>query len=74
MQQNGLLQNGKQDMPVFYNQHHVALTRGGISHILQKYVNMALLRLTVSKYFSKSISTAYLFPPLTYFCTLCSAW
>jgi site-specific recombinase XerD len=44
MQQNGLLQNGKQDMPVFYNQHHAALTRGGISHILQKYVDMALLQ------------------------------
>jgi site-specific recombinase XerD len=44
MQQNGLLQNGKQDMPVFYNQLHAALTRGGISHILQKYVDMALLQ------------------------------
>jgi len=37
MQENGMFQNGKQDMPLFYNQQHTALTRGGITHILQKY-------------------------------------
>ena len=38
MQENGMLQNGKQDMPLFYNQRRSALTRGGITHILQKYM------------------------------------
>jgi site-specific recombinase XerD len=37
MQENNMLQNGKQDMPLFYNQQHAALTRGGITYILQKY-------------------------------------
>ena len=37
MQENSLLQNGKQDAPLFFNQQHAKLTRGGISHILQKY-------------------------------------
>ncbi|MDR2571551.1 MAG: site-specific integrase [Oscillospiraceae bacterium] len=35
---NGMFQNGKQDMPLFFNQRHAALTRKGISYILQKYV------------------------------------
>jgi len=39
MQENGLLRSGKQDMPLFYNQRHAALSRGGISHILQKYID-----------------------------------
>ena len=38
MQENSMLLNGKQDMPLFYNQRHTALTRSGITHILQKYV------------------------------------
>ena len=38
MQENSMLQNGKQDMPLFYNQRHTALTRGGITHILKKYI------------------------------------
>ena len=38
MQENNMLQNGKQDMPLFYSQRHTALTRGGITHILQKYM------------------------------------
>ena len=44
MQENGLLQNGKQDMPLFYNQRHAALSRGGISHILQKYIDTVALQ------------------------------
>jgi len=32
-----LLQNGKQDNPLFFNQQFTKLTRGGISYILQKY-------------------------------------
>ena len=38
MQETGMFQNGKQDMPLFFNQRHAALTRKGISYILQKYV------------------------------------
>ena len=34
-----LLQNGKQDSPLFFNQQFTKLTRGGISHILQKYAS-----------------------------------
>ena len=37
MQENGMFQNGKQDMPLFFNQRHAALTRGGVTYILQKY-------------------------------------
>ena len=37
MLENGLLQNDKLDAPLFLNQRHTKLTRGGISHILQKY-------------------------------------
>lgn len=39
MEEHGLIRNGKQDMPLFYNQRCTALTRGGITHILQKYAN-----------------------------------
>jgi len=38
MQENNMFQNGKQDMPLFYNQHRTALTRWGITHILKKYM------------------------------------
>ena len=38
MQENGMFQNGKSDMPLFYNQRRNALTRGGITHILKKYM------------------------------------
>ncbi len=41
MNENNLSGNGKQDMPLFYNQRRSSLTRGGISYILQKYVNKA---------------------------------
>jgi site-specific recombinase XerD len=41
LQENALLQNGKRDAPVFFNQCHVPLTRGGVSHILQKYAALA---------------------------------
>ena len=37
MEENALLQNGSQDMPLFFNQRRIKLTRGGISHILRKY-------------------------------------
>jgi len=37
MDENGLLKNGSQDMPLFVNQRHAKLTRGGVSHILSKY-------------------------------------
>lgn len=39
MEEHGLYRNGKQDMPLFYNQRYAALTRGGVTHILQKYAN-----------------------------------
>lgn len=39
MEERGLYRNGKQDMLLFYNQRHAALTRGGITHILQKYAD-----------------------------------
>jgi len=35
--QNGKLDSGKLDTPLFVNQRHTKLTRGGINHILQKY-------------------------------------
>jgi len=44
MKEHRLLRNGKLDMPLFHNQRHVALTRGGISHILQKHINKAVLK------------------------------
>ena len=37
LDENGLLQNGKQDAPLFFNQRLTKLTRGGVSHIVQKY-------------------------------------
>lgn len=39
IEEHGLHRNGKQDMPLFYNQRYAALTRGGITHILQKYAD-----------------------------------
>jgi site-specific recombinase XerD len=42
MQENGLSRNEKPDAPLFYSQKHRALTTGGITHILQKYVDKAL--------------------------------
>ncbi|MFS3076299.1 tyrosine-type recombinase/integrase [Bacteroides thetaiotaomicron] len=39
MEEHGLHRNGKQNMPLFYNQRYAALTRGGITHILQKYAD-----------------------------------
>ena len=42
MQENGLSRNDKPDAPLFYSQKYRALTRGGITHILQKYVDKAL--------------------------------
>lgn len=39
MEEHGLHRNGKQDMPLFYNQRYAALTRGGVTHILQKYAD-----------------------------------
>lgn len=40
MRENSFLQNGKLDEPLFFNQRHAKLTRGGVSHILQKYASM----------------------------------
>jgi len=37
MRENEFLSNDKLDAPLFFNQRHTKLTRGGISHILQKY-------------------------------------
>jgi site-specific recombinase XerD len=39
MEENGMLKNGNQDMPLFVNQRRSKLTRGGISHILRKYAD-----------------------------------
>ena len=44
MQENNLLHNGKLDAPLFFNQRHTKLTRGGISHILQKYAAVVFPR------------------------------
>ena len=41
LRENALLQNGKQDMPLFFGQRCAKLTRGGVSHILQKYAAQA---------------------------------
>jgi site-specific recombinase XerD len=41
MQENSLFQNGKLDAPLFVNQRHSKLSRGGVSHILQKYAVVA---------------------------------
>lgn len=40
MRENDLLHNGKLDAPLFINQRQTKLTRGGVSHILQKYAAM----------------------------------
>lgn len=37
MTENQLFQNANPDMPLFFNQRRTKLTRGGVSHILQKY-------------------------------------
>jgi len=37
MQEHDLLQNATLDVPLFFNQRRTSLTRGGVSHILQKY-------------------------------------
>lgn len=39
MAENHLLHNAKLDMPLFCNQRCTKLTRGGVNHILQKYVD-----------------------------------
>lgn len=39
MEEHKLLKNEKLDMPLFFNQKQTALTRGGITHVLQKYAN-----------------------------------
>jgi site-specific recombinase XerD len=39
MQESHLLQNDKLDAPLFFNQRYTKLTRGGVSHILQKYAS-----------------------------------
>lgn len=38
MAENKLMEGERQDDPLFFNQRHTKLTRGGVSHILQKYV------------------------------------
>jgi site-specific recombinase XerD len=42
MQEYHLTGNDSLDMPLFVNQRRIKLTRGGISHILQKYTDMAV--------------------------------
>lgn len=37
MEENNLFKNGSQDIPLFVNQRHDKLTRGGVNHILSKY-------------------------------------
>jgi len=39
MEENNLLKNGNQDLPLFSNQRHGKLTRGGVSYILHKYAD-----------------------------------
>lgn len=41
MSETGLFQNGQQDTPLFCNQRRTKLSRGGVSHILQKYTDTA---------------------------------
>jgi site-specific recombinase XerD len=43
MLEHNLFQNGKLDTPLFVNQRHTKLTRGGVSHILQKYADEVLI-------------------------------
>lgn len=40
MRENNLLENGKLDIPLFFNQRHTKLTRGGVSHILKRYSDL----------------------------------
>lgn len=39
MEENVLLKNDMQDTPLFFNKRRSKLTRGGVSHILRKYVS-----------------------------------
>jgi integrase/recombinase XerD len=41
MEEHRLMDNGKQNHPLFYNSSHKPLTRPGISYILEKYLNKA---------------------------------
>ncbi|MGP4074016.1 tyrosine-type recombinase/integrase [Piscibacillus sp. B03] len=41
MKENGLLENGKQDNPLFYNSNYRPFTRPGITYILEKYLKKA---------------------------------
>lgn len=41
MDENKLIGNSRQEEPLFFNQRNAKLTRGGISHILQKYTQRA---------------------------------
>jgi site-specific recombinase XerD len=42
MNENNLFQNGKLDAPLFSNQRHAKLSRGGVNYILQKHAAVAL--------------------------------
>lgn len=44
MRKNRFLQNDKLDSPLFFNQRYAKLTRGGVSHILQKYAAVLSLK------------------------------
>jgi site-specific recombinase XerD len=48
IRENSLFQNSKLDSPLFFNQHHAKLTRGGINYILQKYSEQAFSQYRVS--------------------------
>jgi integrase/recombinase XerD len=41
MKENKLLENGKQDYPLFYNSNRRPFTRPGITYILEKYLKQA---------------------------------
>ncbi|RKJ69809.1 integrase [Butyricicoccus sp. 1XD8-22] len=41
MKENNLLENGKQDYPLFYNSNNRPFTRPGITYILKKYLQKA---------------------------------
>lgn len=41
MSENKLTRGERKDDPLFFNQRHTKLTRGGVSHILQKYARQA---------------------------------
>ena len=40
MAENQFLQHSNQDSPLFFNQRHTKLTRGGVSYILKKYATL----------------------------------